>query len=95
MTHHIIANDIPLSSGETNPLEALESSLAFSSMDWGEARDTAWIYGIVCGWDEDDDPEDAGAMQELATKFGWTDEQVSRLRALHAEFTRMREGAAS
>lgn len=85
---NIIANDIPYFGGQTNPLKALESTVTFSSMDWGEARDTAWIYGIVCGWDEDD-PEEESAMPELAAKFGWTDEQVTRLRALHAEFVRM------
>jgi hypothetical protein len=92
---YVIANDLPFSSAETNPLEALHDSVAFSSMDWGEARDVAWIYGIVCGWDEDDDPEEAGAMRELATEFGWSDEQVARLRALHANFEALRDQQAS
>lgn len=90
MSHHVIANDLPFSNGETNPLEALHDSVAFSSMDWGEARDVAWIYGIVCGWDADDADEES-AMPEVAAKFGWTGEQVARLRALHASFEALKD----
>jgi hypothetical protein len=37
----------------------------------------AWIYGIVCGWDDD-------MLPELADKFGWSDEAVARLKRLRA-----------
>jgi hypothetical protein len=79
---HVIANEIPMRSPEENPFRALTSSLALSSQDWSNAADFAWIYGIVNGWaDEDDD-----AYPEMQTKFGWTDEQVARLKRLHQRF---------
>lgn len=59
----------------TNPLGALHAAITFSSMDWGQSRDTAWIYGIAVGWD-------GPAMAELAAKHGWSDEKVAALRKL-------------
>lgn len=59
----------------TNPLGALRSAMTLSSMDWGSAPDLAWIYGIAVG-------HDGPAMAELASKFGWSAEQVSKLRKL-------------
>jgi hypothetical protein len=84
---HVIANDLPYKATDLDPFRALHNALAFSSNDWGSARDFAWIYGIVCGWD-DDDPEEESTMPMMAAKFGWTEDQVARLRALHAEFGR-------
>ena len=88
---HIFANDLPYIAGGTDPFEALHSALAFSSRDWGAERDLAWIYGIVAGWDCDEDHEhdwlcSGDAMAELAERFGWSEEQVERLRALHKRF---------
>lgn len=81
---HVIANEIPYASVQADPLRALNDLLAFSSRDWGEERDTAWLWGIICGWDGDEGDE--SAMPEVAAAFGWTDEQVEQLRALHHSF---------
>ena len=85
----IFGNDIPFTEPQIDPHEALRDALAFSADDWSETRAMAWVYGIVLGWDADpDDPEDAefGAMEDLAAKFGWTPDQVERLRELHRRF---------
>lgn len=66
----------------TDPLGALHAAITFSSMDWGSAKDTAWIYGIAVGWD-------GPAMAELATKFGWPPEKVALLRKLRRNFRAM------
>lgn len=71
-----------------NIFEALHNTIAFSSADWAAARDLAWIYGIVLGWDGEE-----CAMEELATKFRWPPERVALLRQLHAEFNRRAEEA--
>lgn len=72
----------PLTGWRVDPFKALVDTMAFSSNDWGSARDFAWLYGIVCGWaDEDDD-----SHSDIAAKFGWSNEQVARLRKLHEEF---------
>lgn len=80
----IVANDITYSDGEENPLKSLDSTLAFSSNDWGESRAMAWVWGIVCGWGKPGDPDEA--VTELAERFGWDDAAVARLGRLHDKF---------
>jgi hypothetical protein len=59
----------------TDPLGALRTAMTLSSMDWGAAADTAWIYGIAVG-------HDGPGMAECAAKFGWSAGKVARLRKL-------------
>lgn len=75
----IYANDLPYSSEETDPLTALHTTLAFAVDDWSETRAKAWIWGIVCGWDDE-------SIAELAPKFRWSDDAIARLRRLHVRF---------
>jgi hypothetical protein len=84
----IFGNDLPFTDMQMDPREALKDAIALSVDDWSESRSMAWVYGIVLGWDNDepDDPEDFGAMDEIAEKFGWTPNQVERLRELHRRF---------
>ena len=79
----VMAHQMPMRSAEENPFRALETAMALSSNDWGSAADFAWIYGIVCGWQDDD----ADYHPDLAAEFGWSDEQVARLKRLHTRFT--------
>lgn len=81
----IYLNDQPYKNGEEDPHKALEDTLAFAVDDWAASRAMAWVYGIVCGWDDEDDPDD-GAMAELAATYDWDDATVSRLRRLHERF---------
>ncbi|NKX55996.1 hypothetical protein HGG74_15915 [Arthrobacter sp. E918] len=74
-----MATDWATEPGGTGPLEALHNAISFGSMYWGDARDTAWIYGVVVSWD-------GPAMRELAAKFGWSDEKVRQLRLLRRNF---------
>lgn len=54
------------------------------SRDWGQDRGDALLWGIFCGWDDEDpeDPKDS-AMAELAAKHGWDERKVARLRRFH------------
>lgn len=78
----VMATDLPKQSSEENPFRALVAALALSSNDWGSAGDFSWIYGIVCGWSD----EDSDAWGEQQRKWGWSDEQVDRLKRLHEKF---------
>ena len=69
-----------------DPKESLNRTLATSSRDWGEDRADAWIYGVVCGWDDPRMDPDGEAMAELAKRHDWSPEEVARLRRLHAAF---------
>lgn len=75
----IFLNDVTYTDGEENPIEALKTTLAFSVDDWADTRAKAWVWGIVCGWDEESEIE-------LAETFGWSTESLERLRRLHAVF---------
>ena len=82
----LIANDIPFTEPNTDPVTALEDAIAFSADDWAETRSMAWVYGIVLGWDFDDDEDGQECRDEFRRKFGWTDDQMARLDTLHAAF---------
>lgn len=70
-----------------NPLEALSDAMAFNSRDFSEGQFEAWIWGIVHGWDnEDNDPDCGDAMAEVAAKVGWNEHHVARLRRLRSNF---------
>ena len=66
---------------DTNCLESIKMAIAFDVRDWGEDRRSAWIYGIVFGYDEE--------LEEVKTKFRWTDEDVERLNRYHNEWDRL------
>jgi hypothetical protein len=62
-----------------NPFESLKDTIAFDSLDYGMNKRSAWIYGIVMGWD---DP----SLQELEAKGFWNAQQSLRLKQLHTNF---------
>ena len=62
-----------------NPLESIHRSIAFDVRDWAEDRRSAWMYGIVCGWDNK-------CYDELKKKFNWEDEEIERNKRLHEQF---------
>lgn len=67
--------DYKLSAGES-----LRAVVACDPRDWADHWRDAWLYGIVCGWDE--------ALDCVARKHGWPPATVERLQQLHAEFNR-------
>ena len=94
MPEHIIANRITENDPTENPLESLRAALAFSSNEWAESRAGAWVWGIVLGWDDEDEP-DSDAMAEVAARYRWAPEVVARLRRLHEAFNRLGGDAAA
>lgn len=66
----------------TNPFEAIERTIALSSRDWSKTRGDAALYGIVCGWDNDDGQPRNSAMDDVAAKVGWGPEDVEQIREL-------------
>jgi hypothetical protein len=73
-----------------NPLTSIANTIAFDVRDWSDDKRLAWIYGIVLGWDSEDD-DDNGAMAELQEKFKWFDLEVARLRRLRKKFKELEE----
>jgi len=61
----------------SNPFDSIHTCCAFWVGDWAENHRLAWIYGIVCGWDE---------YQEFKDRFGWDDETIDRLKHLRKQY---------
>lgn len=59
--------------------ESLRACLVFSPTDHSQNHRDAWVYGIVCGWDDE-------CLAELSKKHKWSSEEVQRLKRLHANF---------
>ena len=73
-----------------NPLRAINDAMVYNSRDWAIDGCEAWLYGIVCGWsDEDEDGDGRTAMDEVATQVGWDAHDVARLKRLHANWQRI------
>ena len=71
-------------------LTSARNTMTMSSRDWSTARDFAWLYGLLVGWDDDPDEVASGdtaegdALGRMAERFGWTDEAVARLTRMRA-----------
>jgi hypothetical protein len=65
--------------------------LATSALDWSERSATAWLWGVINGWDcarrTHDDTCAHGAMKEMVAKHGWDAETVATIRRFHTAIT--------
>lgn len=61
-------------------LDSAHSTMALSSQDWSASRDFAWLYGILVGWSDGE----GDALPDLAERFGWSADDMDRLRRLRA-----------
>lgn len=66
------------------PLKSLSMTIPFSCRDWATEKRDAWVWGIVCGWDDD-------CFPEFQRKFGWDKEIFERLKRLHTRFEALQE----
>lgn len=77
-----MSNDI-LKKAQENPKDSLEMAIAFGSYDWSTYDRHAWIYGIICGWDD-------ASYKEMAKQHGWSADSVARLKRLHKKFKELK-----
>ncbi|GAA3330621.1 hypothetical protein HP467_07335 [Curtobacterium albidum] len=61
-------------------IESLRNTLALSSRDWNTYGDVAWLWGVLLGWEDDDEDYLPG----VAAQWRWSEAQVARLRRLRA-----------
>ena len=61
------------------PFASLSMAIGCHSRDWAAHRRDAWIWGIVCGWDDE-------SLAELQERFQWEDGEVDRLKRLRVAF---------
>jgi len=72
-----------MSKETTKPLESLERALAFDSRDWSQNKRDAWIYGIICGWENEDSlpgEKEDDAVDEICEKHGFDKVRLKELR---------------
>lgn len=70
---------------EINPFESLECTIAFDVKDWGSDRRSAWIYGIILGWDDEE------CFNEFKYRFGWDDKTIEILKKLRGNYLKAKE----
>ena len=76
----VIKGDSPCAVAEENPLESIKTTIAFDSKDYSLNKRDAWIYGIVCGWDD--------ALDEVCKQFNWDESNKARLKRLNEKYQR-------
>jgi len=70
-------------------LNAMTRAMATNVRDWGADRMDAFLWGVLLGWDCDEQHEhdeidcSLGAMDEIAARHDWDARQVQRVRSLH------------
>lgn len=77
-----------------NPVKMIEEVLEDSySEDWAENPNQAAVYGILVGWDSEEDiqdDEDNLSYSGLQRKFGWSDEYIEKLRKAHKDLQELK-----
>lgn len=64
-------------------LESIHNTIAFDCRDWGADSRSAWIYGIVCGWDDK-------SYEEFTMRFQWSHDYIARNKRLHSAVDKVR-----
>jgi len=91
---NILASSIDDLTLNENPFESLERTISFSSKDFSECKEDAWIYGIICGWDckdTDDECSELEFFKEFNKKFGWNEDKWKRLQLLRENYLKAKE----
>lgn len=68
----------------TNPFQSLEHCVACHSRDWAKHYRDAWLWGIICGWEEE-------AFDEIIKQHNWQGKTAKRLKHLRKEFVKTKE----
>lgn len=79
----------------TDALHRLGGLIATDSRDWAVDRGDAWIYGLFCGWECDEEhvhDKDCDATPSLADRHGWSVYDVRRLRRYRAAIAAVQNG---
>lgn len=63
----------------TNALQRLLETMTFSSRDMSVDKMTAFMYGIIAGWDDE-------SYKELSEKHNWTNEDVDNMKMWHENY---------
>ena len=65
-------------------LDSIECAIAFDVRDWSADRRSAWIYGVVFGWDE-------SSISDLKVKYRWDNSDIRRLNQLHNQWATLKK----
>lgn len=72
-------------------LDNLQRLIVHASRDWGAHGRDAWLYGVLVGWECEDNhehdwicQEESVSLTDMASRFGWHEDYVARLRRYRA-----------
>ncbi|AKZ60739.1 hypothetical protein SAM23877_p030 (plasmid) [Streptomyces ambofaciens ATCC 23877] len=63
--------------GAARAVTAVRNHMRTSSTDWAAERSTAYLWGVLIGWDDD-------VLEELAVKHRWNEHRVKYVREMRA-----------
>lgn len=74
-------------------LEAMTGAMATNVRDWGADRMDAFLWGVLLGWDCDEQHDESqceeNAMASIAARHGWDARQVERVRSFRRAVERV------
>lgn len=65
-----------------HPLQSIADTIACDVRDWSDNKRSAWIFGIVHGWDR-------GSLKEFKIRFKWSDNDIARLKRLNRRYKKL------
>ena len=75
-----------------DPLDSIESAIAFDVKDWSTDRRSFWIYCIIFGIDcYEEYPEYKEDFNKYTKAYHWDDKDIERLRLLHEKWLKLKE----
>lgn len=67
----------------------LQTLVALNSRDWSADRADAWLYGVICGWNDDPAEETDGmeTLRSIGAQHQWSDARIEQLGDLHRQWS--------
>ena len=93
----VFANDLPYTDRDEDWRESMHSAIVFDAADWSGSRGMAWVYGILIGWDCEEDHEHdwicggTDGLDDMGPRFRWDEANIARLRRLRLAYLAERE----
>ena len=75
-------------------LQTVTSRMATNVRDWSDTETDAFLYGVLVGWDCEEQHEHdevmccVDALDEVAGRYGWPEEQAATLREMRRVIAR-------
>lgn len=79
----------PMLEPPVSVFDNLQTLVALNSRDWSADRADAWLYGVICGWNDDPAEETDGmeTLRAIGAQHQWSDARIEQLSGLHRQWS--------